>query len=462
LPTYAPCSSSAPTARSSSGRAAAGCQGDRQADRAARRRAATSRPSPSQSPPDAGAGASRHPQPPEAPGLPPPPPLPPAPLLVVLLPLLVVVPLVVSPPPVLLLLVVVPEPPVPLLVVVVVPEPPVPLLLVVPASGTHTPAMHAPPGHAMPSGNTGLEQAPVAGAQTPAPWQASAGGGHMTGFVPVHTPAMQVSVCVQRSLSLQAWPSGAAGFEHMPVVGLQVPAVWHWSSGMHTTGAPAVQTPLWQASPIVQLVPALHAVPFAFGTLEQVPFAGLHVLGWWHWSAMGQTTGLVPVQTPAMQTSVCVQRLLSLQVVPSGSAGFEQPEAGLQTPALWHWSMGPHVMVTPSVQTPAWQVSPLVQALPSLQAVPFGFGTLEQMPVAGLHVLGWWHWSAAGQVTEVPAVHTPETHTSFMSQALPSLQDVPSVFVGLEQPEAGLQTPAVWHWSSAVQVTAFPPLQAPA
>ena len=48
---------------------------------------------------------------------------------------------------------------------------------------------------------------------------------------------------------------------------------------------------------------------------------------------MGQTTGLVPVQTPAMHTSVCVQRLPSLHMVPSGRAGFEQPVAGLQTPA---------------------------------------------------------------------------------------------------------------------------------
>jgi hypothetical protein len=39
------------------------------------------------------------------------------------------------------------------------------------------------------------------------------------------------------------------------------------------------------------------------------------------------------VQTPATQTSVCVQMSLSLHVVPSTSAGFEQPVAGLQTPA---------------------------------------------------------------------------------------------------------------------------------
>jgi hypothetical protein len=50
-----------------------------------------------------------------------------------------------------------------------------------------------------------------------------------------------------------------------------------------------------------------------------------------------------------------------------------------------------HVTTAPPPHTPAWQVSPMVQALPSLQAVPLGLGTLEQVPVLGLQTLGWWH-----------------------------------------------------------------------
>lgn len=34
------------------------------------------------------------------------------------------------------------------------------------------------------------------------------------------------------------------------------------------------------------------------------------------------------------------------------------------------------------LQAPAWQDSPVVQALPSLQAVPFGAGGFVQVPVA--------------------------------------------------------------------------------
>jgi hypothetical protein len=43
----------------------------------------------------------------------------------------------------------------------------------------------------------------------------------------VHTPAWQVSVCVQALPSLQAVPSAAFGFEQTPVAGLQTPAAWH-------------------------------------------------------------------------------------------------------------------------------------------------------------------------------------------------------------------------------------------
>jgi hypothetical protein len=50
---------------------------------------------------------------------------------------------------------------------------------------------------------------------------------HTTGLPPVQTPALHASVCVQASPSSHAVPSVFAGFEHVPSVGLQVPAVWH-------------------------------------------------------------------------------------------------------------------------------------------------------------------------------------------------------------------------------------------
>jgi hypothetical protein len=46
-----------------------------------------------------------------------------------------------------------------------------------------------------------------------------------TGLDPTHVPDWQASTSVQALPSLQAVPFDAAGFEHDPVVELQVPAV---------------------------------------------------------------------------------------------------------------------------------------------------------------------------------------------------------------------------------------------
>jgi hypothetical protein len=68
--------------------------------------------------------------------------------------------------------------------------------------------------------------------------------------------------------------------------------------------------------------------------------------------------------------------------VPSDAAGFEHaPVDALQVPATWHWSDATHVTGLPPVQTPAWQVSIWVQALPSLQTVPFVTGVCVHAPL---------------------------------------------------------------------------------
>ena len=104
----------------------------------------------------------------------------------------------------------------------------------------------------------------------------------MTGFVPAHLPAWQVSVCVQALPSLQALPSGFAGFEHEPVAGSQVPASWHESAPPQVTGFAPVQTPLWQVSVRVQALPSLHAAPSGMAGLEHWPVAGSQLPIVWH------------------------------------------------------------------------------------------------------------------------------------------------------------------------------------
>jgi hypothetical protein len=45
----------------------------------------------------------------------------------------------------------------------------------------------------------------------------------------------------------------------------------------------------------------------------------------------------------------------------------------------------------PPPQVPLVHVSPVVQGSPSLQAVPFGWARLGQIPVVGLQVPAAWH-----------------------------------------------------------------------
>jgi hypothetical protein len=161
------------------------------------------------------------------------------------------------------------------------------------------------------------------------------------------------------------------------------------STPLQTSGgvAPDVQLPAIQVSPAVQALPSSQALPFGLAGLEQMPLAGLQTPGEWHWSDATQTTALPDVQVPTWQVSVEVQALPSLQAEPFGLAGLEQiPVDVLQVPTSWHWSDAVQTTGLAPVQAPAWQVSVWVQALPSLQAEPFGLAGLEQTPVAGLQV----------------------------------------------------------------------------
>lgn len=115
------------------------------------------------------------------------------------------------------------------------------------------------------------------------------------------------------------------------------------------------------------------------------------------------------------------------------------------------------------MQTPAWQVSVCVHALPSLHGLPSGFAELEQIPVAGLQVPPREHELAPPQTTGFDPVQFPPWQVSVWVQASPSLQPVPSALAGFEHvPVAGLHVPEVWHAFEAVHTTGLLPTQAPA
>src|SRR2546428_548263 len=172
-----------------------------------------------------------------------------------------------------------------------------------------------------------------------------------------------------------------AGLLHAPVVGLQVPAVWHWSEAVHTTGSVPTHAPAWQVSLCVHALPSLQGAPSDLTGLLQVPVAGLQVPAAWHWSEAVHTTGFVPTHAPAGQVSVRVQALPSSQGAPSALAGLLQvPVAGLQAPAAWHWSDAVHTTGFVPTHAPAGQVSVRVQALPSSQGTPSALAGLLQVP----------------------------------------------------------------------------------
>ena len=77
--------------------------------------------------------------------------------------------------------------------------------------------------------------------------------------------------------SSHAVPFGLAGFEQMPVAGLQVPASWHWSGSSQTTGLPPLQMPPSHMSTVVHALPSSQTAPSGLAGLEQVPVDELHV-----------------------------------------------------------------------------------------------------------------------------------------------------------------------------------------
>jgi hypothetical protein len=116
-----------------------------------------------------------------------------------------------------------------------------------------------------------------------------------------------------------------------------------------------------------------------------------------------------------------------------------------------------HTFPLPGTQAPLVQASATVQLFPSLQLVPSAFLGLLQVPVNGSHTPAPKHCEASGQVTGLAPVHTPATQVSTAVHRLASLQVVPFGLVGVEHwPVAGSQVPAVWHWLLAVHATATP------
>jgi hypothetical protein len=153
---------------------------------------------------------------------------------------------------------------------------------------------------------------------------------------------------------LQTLPSGqgvpldTGALEH-PNTGLQESVVQTLES-LQLSGVPAVQTPAWHVSEPLQTLPSGQAVPFRTGVLAQ-PVMGSQL------SAVQTLLSLqlraVPgVQTPDWQVSAPLQILPSEHAVPLVTATFWQPVAALQESVV-QTLPSLQLRAVPLVQTPA-------------------------------------------------------------------------------------------------------------
>ena len=248
----------------------------------------------------------------------------------------------------------------------------------------------------------------------------------------------------------------AVGFEQAPVEVLHVPAVWHWSDAVHTTGLLPVQVPLWQVSVCVQALPSLQVVPFATVGFEQTPVEVLQVPAVWHWSNAAHTTGVPALQAPALHVSAPLHGLPSLQDVPLATFVCVTTPAELHESAV-HGLPSSMEAVTEPLHEPLEQV-PVVVPMPFVQdAVPQArvLFVCVTCPVVALHV-SVVHGLPSSIVVAAPAWQLPAVlqklapipwvavHDAGVLQAVLQ-QTWPPAAVGAQKPDAqSVPRPQAW------------------
>jgi hypothetical protein len=119
------------------------------------------------------------------------------------------------------------------------------------------------------------------------------------------------------------------------------------------------------------------------------------------------------------------------------------------------------VTAMPPPQVPLKHVVLVRHALPELQGAPLFPGALTHAMETSLHWFTSQGFAGAGHAMGVPA-HVPFKHWSLVVQYLPSLH-APELFVGdFTQPIVGSHLPTLQVSSRAEQLTAVPPVHAPA
>lgn len=202
----------------------------------------------------------------------------------------------------------------------------------------------------------------------------------------------------------------------MPLALLQLSVVQGLLSSQ-TSAAPAAQLPPLQASPLVHGLPSLQ-LPLVLVWLQlPVVVSQLSVV---QGLPSSQLLAEPAEQTPATQLSLLVQASPSLQS--PLAAGFKQPPVpGSQASAV-HGLPSKQALALPATQVPPLQLSPLVHRLPSSQAP--SAGAVVQVPVAESQL------SVVQGLLSSQLLPAPATQTA-PRQASPSVQTSPSASHGV-------------------------------
>jgi glyoxylate utilization-related uncharacterized protein len=252
------------------------------------------------------------------------------------------------------------------------------------------------------------------------------------GAPPTQAPAPHVSLVVQALPSLH----GAVLLVWVqPVAGLQASFV-HTLPSLQLSTAPPVQEPPLQTSLSVQALPSLQEAALLVCTQ---PLTGLQLSSVQPLPS-AQLGGGPPSHAPPLHVSLVVHALVSLHA--AVLLVWTQPLAGLQPSSVQPL---PSLQLggAPPTQAPAPHASLVVQALPSLHSAVL---LVWVQPVAGLQA-SFVHTLPSLQFGGGPPTHVPPLQVSPSVQALPSLQE--AALLVCTQPLTGLQPSSVQPLPSA-------------
>ena len=261
------------------------------------------------------------------------------------------------------------------------------------------------PHPAVPFGTEGFEHTPVDGSHVPATWHWSLRRAGRRDCARCRCPPGTCRSACRRCRRCTRCRSAAAGLEHAPVDGLQVPATWHWSTrGAGDRVRARARARLagvgLRARVAVVARGAVRRGGVGARARRRVARArdvALVARGARHGVRARARAGLAGV---GLRARVAV---VAGRAVRSRRGSSTRPSPGCTCRRRGTGRTRVQVTGLRPVHAPAWHVSVCVHALPSLHAVPFVAAGFEHAPVAGLHVPATWHWSIAVHVDRVRA-----------------------------------------------------------